>query len=112
MRVSAGCCDWIDWLAHERTIKIQSAFHGGEKKIGPYKVDCSCQELNTVFEFYRDYWHCHTDQFPYENTIHPTIKDKNGNPMTVMPKIINMYKTCKIKATMSKSSGKKTGKLS
>ena len=73
----------IDWLSHERNIKIQSAFHGGEKKIGPFKVDGFCQELNTVFEFYGDYWHCHTDQFPDENTIHPTIKDKDGNPMSV-----------------------------
>ena len=24
-----------------------------------------------------------TDQFPDENTIHPTIKDKDGNPMSV-----------------------------
>ena len=34
-----GCRYWIDWLIHERSIEIQSAFHGGEKKIGPYKVD-------------------------------------------------------------------------
>ena len=50
------------------TLKIQSAFHGGEKKIDSYKVDGFCQELNTVLEFYGDYWHCHTDQFPDENT--------------------------------------------
>ena len=31
--ISEGCCDWIDWLSHERNIKIQSALHGGEKKI-------------------------------------------------------------------------------
>ena len=78
MRVSTVCRDWIDWLIHEQNIKIQSAFHGGgEKKIGPYKVDGFCQELNTVFEFYGNYWHCHADQFPNENTIHPTIKDKD-----------------------------------
>ena len=80
---AAGCRDWIDWLIHERNIEIQSAFHGGEKKIGNYKVDGFCSELNTIFEFYGDYWHCHPDQFPDENTIHPTIKDKDGNPMTV-----------------------------
>ena len=77
------CRDWIDWLIHERNIKIQSAFHGGEQKIGLFKVDGFCQELNTVFEFYGDYWNCHTDQLPDENTVHPTIKDKDGNPMTV-----------------------------
>ena len=47
-----GCHDWINWLIHEQNIEIQSAFHGGEKKIGPYKVNGFCLELNTVFKFY------------------------------------------------------------
>ena len=34
---AAGCRDKIDWLSHKQNIKIQSAFHGGEKKIGPFK---------------------------------------------------------------------------
>ena len=58
-------------------------FHGGEKKIGPYKVDSICSELNTVYKFYGNNWHCHPDQFPDENVVHPTIKDKDANPMTV-----------------------------
>ena len=78
-----GCCDWIDWLIHERNIEIQSAFHGGEKKIGSYKVDGFCQNLNTIFESYGDYWHCHPDHFPDENTVHSTVKDKDNNPMTI-----------------------------
>ena len=40
-------------------------------------------EHNTVFEFYGGYWHCHPDQFPDENIVHPTVKDKDNNPMTV-----------------------------
>ena len=80
---SGGCRDWIDWLVYERNIEIQSVFHGGEKKIGAYKVDSFCQELDTVLEFYGDYWHCLTDQFPDENAVHPTVKDKDGNPMSV-----------------------------
>ena len=36
-----------------------------------------------MFEFYGDYWHCHPDQFPDENAVHPTVKDKNDNSMTV-----------------------------
>ena len=36
-----------------------------------------------MFEFYGDYWHAHPDQFPDENALHPTIKDKDGNPLTV-----------------------------
>ena len=80
---SGGCRDCIDWLIHERNIEIQSAFHGGEKKIGPYKVDGFCSELNTVFKFYGDYWHRHPDKFLDENIIHPTVKDKDNNHMTV-----------------------------
>ena len=108
---SGGCRDWIYWLIYECKIEIQSAFHGGEKKIGPFKVDGFCQELNTVFEFYGDYWHCHPDQFPGENAIHPTVNDKNDNPITVtdifVPEIINVYKIYKTKATQSKSSWKR-----
>ena len=55
-RISEGFCDYLDWTAHERNIKIQSALHGGgEKKIVSYKVDGFCQELNSVFEFYGNY---------------------------------------------------------
>ena len=69
-------CDWIDWLINERNIEIQSAFHGDEKKIGPYKVDGFCSEFNTVFKFYGDHWHCHPYQFPDKNAVHSmTVKD-------------------------------------
>ena len=37
----------------------------------------------TVFEFYGDYWHAHPDQFPDESALHPTVKDKDGSPMSV-----------------------------
>ena len=77
---AAGCHDWIDWLIHDRNIKIQSAFHGGEKKIGPYKADGFCSELNTVFEFYGDYWHCHPDQFPDEKKFTQLLKTKMETP--------------------------------
>ena len=80
---AAGSRDWIDWLIHDRNIVIQSAVHGGEKKIGSHRADGFCSELDTVFEFYGDYWHAHPDQFPDENALHPTVKDKDGNPMTV-----------------------------
>ena len=84
--ISEGCRDWIDWIIHDRNIKIQSALHGGgEKKIGSYKVDGFCQELNTVFEFYGDYRHAHPDLFPDENAQHPTRKhdDKDNTPFTI-----------------------------
>ena len=54
--ISEGCHDYLDWTAHDRNIKSQSALHrGGEKTIGSYKVDGFCQENGTVFEFYGDY---------------------------------------------------------
>ena len=84
--ISEGCRDWIDWIIHDRNIKIQSALHGGgEKKIGSHEVDGFRQELNTAFEFYGDYWHAHPDLFPDENAQHPTRKhdDKDNTPFTI-----------------------------
>ena len=81
-----SCRDWIDWLIHDRNIKIQSTLHGGgERKVGSYKVDGFCQELNTVFEFYGDYWHANPDPFPDKNAHHPTTKhdDKDNTPFTI-----------------------------
>ena len=59
--------------------------------------------------------HCHPDQLPDENAVHPTVKDKDDNPMTV--KDIRTRDHQRIqhlqdKATLLKSSGKKIGKLS
>ena len=34
-----------------------------------------------MFEPYGDYWHCHPDQFPDGNAVHPTIKNKDDNHM-------------------------------
>ena len=46
--ISEDCRDRIDWTAHDRNIKIQSALHGGDKKkIGSHKVDGFCEEVNT-----------------------------------------------------------------
>ena len=85
-RISEGCRGWIDWTAHDQNIKIQSALRrSGEKKTGNYKVDSFCQDLNTVFEFYGDYWHAYPDLFPDENAQHPTRKhaDKDKTPFTM-----------------------------
>ena len=48
-------------------------------------MDGFCQELNTVFEYYGDYWHTNPDFFPDENAQHPTRKhsDKDKTPFTV-----------------------------
>ena len=74
---AGGCRDWI---AHERNIEIQSAFHGGEKRIGKYKVDGYCQEQNKVFEFHGDYWHANPSMFSDKNAFHPSIKHKDKTP--------------------------------
>ena len=77
------------------------------------KFEGYCKEL-AVFEFYGNYWHCHPDQFLYENVVHPTVKDKDNNPMTV--KDIDVRDQQRVrdlqKVTPWKSSGKKIGKLS
>ena len=73
---AGGCRDWSDWIAHEHNIEIQSASHGGEKRIGKYKVDGYCQEQNKVFEFHGDYWHAHPSKFRDENALHPSIKHR------------------------------------
>ena len=65
-----------------RTLKFNLLFTMEKRKLVP-RVDGFYSQLNTVFEFYGDYWHCHPDQFPDENVVHPTVKDKDDNPMTV-----------------------------
>ena len=112
-QLAAGCCNWIEQLIHDRNINIQSAFHGGERKLGSSRVDGLCSEMETVFEFHGDYWHAHPDQFPNQNALHPTVKDKDGNSLTVKDIEINIVcKTCETKATMSKLCGEKIRKLS
>ena len=64
-------------------LKFSLLFMMEKRKLVPIKVDGFCQELDTVFEFYGDHWHCHPDQFPDEDAVHPTVKDKDGNPMSV-----------------------------
>ena len=65
------------------TLKFNMLFMVEKRKLDPIKLMGFCSELSTVFEFYGDYWHCHPDQFPDENVVHPTIKDKDNNPMTI-----------------------------
>ena len=48
---SGGCHDWIDWLVHECNIEIQSAFHGGEKKLVPIKSTVSIKSLTECLNF-------------------------------------------------------------
>ena len=110
---AAGCRHYLDWTAHERNIKIQSAFHAGEQKIGKYKVDGIYGR--SVFECYGNYWHAHPDLFPDENAHHPSMKHKDGMPMTVkkiVPEIDRVYSIFEIMATMSKLCRRRIGKLS
>ena len=110
---AAGCRDWIDWPIYECGMKIQSAFHGGEQNIGTYKVDGIYGR--SVFEFYGDYWHVHPDKFPNENVHHPSMKHKDGTPMTVKKKIktiiINVCSIFEIKAITLKLCGRRIGKI-
>ena len=65
------------------TLKFNLLFTVEKRKLDPIEFDSFCSELNTVFEFYGNYWHCHPDQLPDKNVVHPTIKDKDNNLMTV-----------------------------
>ena len=110
-KFAGGCCDWIDWIAHECNIEIESAFYGGDKRIGKYKVDGYWQEQNKVFEFHGDYWHAHQSMFPDETALRPSIKHKDKTPKTIKDvcMIVKSYGTLRVKAIQWKSSGNING---
>ena len=64
-------------------MKLQSALHGGKRKLVPINLTVSVQSSTQSLNFMATTGICHADQFSDENTIHLTIKDKDGNPMTV-----------------------------
>jgi hypothetical protein len=50
---------WLEHIMYQENVHIQHAENGGEYNIPNtrYKVDGYCQETNTVYEFYGDFWH-------------------------------------------------------
>jgi G:T-mismatch repair DNA endonuclease (very short patch repair protein) len=78
----------IEWLKYCEIIhntKIQHAENGGEYMIGKLRVDGFCQETNTIYEYYGDYWHGNpkivqktkingTKNIPYDELYQKTMK--------------------------------------
>jgi len=46
---------WLMWISHSEGIQMQHARNHGEVKIGDFKVDGFCYELNKIFEFHGKY---------------------------------------------------------
>ena len=66
---SYKCIQWLESIMESEGIHIQHALNGGEYKIPGtrYKADGYCEETNTVYEFYGDYWHGNPDV--YESAV-------------------------------------------
>lgn len=56
---SYDCILWLESTMKKEGIHIRHALNGGEYKIPGtrYKADGYCEETNTIYEFYGDYWH-------------------------------------------------------
>ena len=60
---SYACINWLESIMEHEGIYIQHALNEGEYLIPGtrYKADGYCQDTNTVYEFYGDYWHGNPD---------------------------------------------------
>ena len=86
-KCSLGCFSkisikWLEDIEKNERINIQHAENIGEKKIKInnklFKVDGYCEETNTIYEFYGDYWHGNPELYN-ENEIHPLNKKTFGD---------------------------------
>ena len=60
---------WLAWVEHEQQIPLQTVDHGGEFKIGPYRVDGIHGQ--TVYEFKGCVFHACPAHFPNDSTRSP-----------------------------------------
>ncbi len=65
------------YLSEKFDIRIQHARNGGEKRIGPFKVDGFAPATNTVYEFHGCIWHGCPECYPTRTRLLP------GNARTV-----------------------------
>ncbi|WAR10253.1 hypothetical protein MAR_035329, partial [Mya arenaria] len=77
---SMKALQWLKYQSHAIDIRIQHARNGGEKVIGPYKVDgyyeANCQKV--VLEFHGDFWHENPKMYA-SSTLHPVSKLTMGD---------------------------------
>ena len=60
-----GESEWLEWIAHNEGIRLQTTDNGGQKRIGPFLVDGFCNDTNTIFEYLGCYYHsCKCQQIP------------------------------------------------
>jgi hypothetical protein len=72
---SVKALQWIKYMSHSLGIRIQHARNGGEKAIGPYKVDgyYETKDQKVVLEFHGDFWHGIPNQYS-SYTMNPVNK--------------------------------------
>jgi len=54
---SAGQLQWLDFIRQTELLEIQDVTHGGEFKVGKYRVDGYNRDSNTVFEYNGCFYH-------------------------------------------------------
>ena len=70
---SVNALSWVKYLSHKNGVKIQHARNGGEKTIGPYRVDGYYETENgekIVLEFHGDFWHGNSKCYS-SSTVNP-----------------------------------------
>ena len=56
---------WLQHVAEDNDVIIQSTTNGGERRVGHYQVDGFCESTKTMYEFYGCYWHWCNRCFTY-----------------------------------------------
>ena len=54
---SKKALQWLNFIASNENIFIQSNGNTGEYRVGPYHLDGICETNKTIYEFYGCYWH-------------------------------------------------------
>ena len=65
------------------TLKFNLLFTAEKRRLDPTEWTVSIQSLTQSLNLMVTTGIVIPDQFPNENVVHPSIKDKDGNPMTV-----------------------------
>ena len=82
---------WLKYISKNIKGLIQHAKNGGEKKIGPYKVDGFCPETKQIFEFQGCLFHgCEVCNGP--NSFNPVLQVMNSTLRLRTEKKINFLK--------------------